>query len=51
MSMVVVVLVALVAGAIGGIVSSAFLEAYLQRKEANRITEYSEPTPTDRQWP
>jgi hypothetical protein len=43
MSLVVVVIVALVAGAIGGVMASAFMEAYLQRREANRITEYSEP--------
>jgi uncharacterized protein YneF (UPF0154 family) len=47
MTMVVVVLVALVAGAFGGVMASAFMEAYMQRKEHNRITEYSEAPVTN----
>lgn len=39
---VIVVMVAFVAGMIGGVLGAAFLEAYFQRREDNRIGENDE---------
>ena len=48
MSIAVMVLVAMVAGFIGGLMAAAFMEAYLQRQESNKIGEYEAIHTADR---
>jgi hypothetical protein len=40
MSFMAVVLVALVAGCVGGVIGAAFMEVYFQRMESNKIGRY-----------